>query len=53
MTEITVDLTLVFIASAFIGGFIGAYIGYMMMYRLWKIDKEDLFDRLKKRQPKT
>lgn len=53
MIEITLDLALVFIASACIGGFIGAYTGYLMMYRLWRLDKEDLFDKLKKGQPKT
>lgn len=50
---ITLNFSIVLIASACIGGFIGAYFGYLLMYKMWRIDKKDLFDRLEKEYPKT
>jgi hypothetical protein len=42
-------VTLIIISSAMIGGFVGALVGYFAMYKTWKIDRDDFFDRLDKK----
>ena len=43
------ELAIILIASALIGGFIGAYVGYVTMYKCWRLDRDDFFKKAKKK----
>lgn len=49
MTEISLNFALVLVSSACIGGFIGAFIAYKKMYKAWRIDRDNFFDKLEKK----
>ena len=38
-------VTIIFISSAFIGGFVGALIGYKTMYKSWRTYRDNFFDK--------
>ncbi len=46
------EIPIIFIGSALVGGFVGAYVGYVTMYKCWKLDKDDFFKQQAKNQNK-
>jgi hypothetical protein len=44
------EIAMIFIGSALVGGFVGAYAGYITMYKCWRLDKDDFFKQQAKKK---
>jgi len=47
--NLVIEWFVVLIASASIGGGIGGFLAYLIMYKAWRTDRNNFFDRLNRK----